>query len=181
MIRTFSFVFLCALLCGGCIHRNYAYQSPYRHAFVSPGMKFLGLPVAVQNAIRAQAGAAEILDIARYEMHDWTYYKVWFFREGSYPPLYIAQDGSVLNSDLTVSMRPPTETFQELAGHKFGTVSMADLPAEVVKTIKTQAPTFEIQRIEQTGDAFDRVYLIQFRGTNAPAAIRVHSSGKILE
>jgi hypothetical protein len=180
MIYGLSVPLLAALLCGGCVSRPLDYQSSYDNAFISPGMKFLGLPAAVQSTIRAQAGMAEILDIGRYETHDRTFYKVWFARSAVYPPLYIAPDGSVLNSDLTVSMQAPTETYAELAGHAFGTVSLANIPASVLKAIKVNAPTAEIRRIDEYDEKKTRVYEIQFRGPNAPDPIRVDDSGKIL-
>lgn len=169
---------LAAGLCS-CTHPS-TYQSPYHLSFVSPGMKFLSLPAAVQNTIRAQAGMAEIQNIGRYEIDDFTYYKVWFARSRIFPPMYIAPNGNLLNADLTVSMSVPAENYVELVGHGFGTVSLGDLPPAVVKTINARAAAFEIQRIEQVGTDEDRYYEIHFKGPNAPAPISVSVTGELL-
>lgn len=169
------------MLLSGCVHEDpYAYRTPYDEPLVSPGMKFLSLPGAVQNTIRAQAGVAEIDDINRHEAYQTPYYKVSFIRWRMYPPLYVAADGSVLNPDLTVAKYAPEENYAALAGHGGG-LTIGDLPSQVVNTIQARAKSQEISHIEQTTVNDRRIYEVYFKGEDKSVPLRIDQDGKIVE
>jgi hypothetical protein len=181
MARLFLILGAAVPLLAGCYHRHvqYSYQSPYNQPLVSPGLKFLSLPAAVQNSIRAQGGATEILDIGRYEVHGDTFYKIWFRRGGSFPPLYVARDGSILNSDLTVSISAPSESY-DIAGQGTG-LRLGDLPSEVVKTIQSRAKTQEIEKIQEALLDNKRIYEVHFKNSRDLPMIKVDQDGKVVE
>jgi hypothetical protein len=101
-------------LTGGCASHHEAApavrENPYTLPLVSPGTKFTALPPAVQNTIRAEAGAAEIDRIVTYAGQGKVVYGIYFKNREMNPPLYLAPDGSVLNLDLTVAKPAPLGT-----------------------------------------------------------------------
>src|SRR5438477_6419468 len=94
---------LLTLLLVGCVER---YEQPvvrpvratlsYDQPLVSPGAQFSGLPPAVQNTVRAQAGAAEIVALFKQTNADLLVYKFYFRNPEVNPPLIVSTDGSVL-------------------------------------------------------------------------------------
>ena len=79
------------------------YPIPYNKPLTSPGAKFSALPPAVKNSIRAEAGSAEIADIVKDNSSGEPVYIVYFANGKLMRPLFLAPDGSVLHSDLTVA------------------------------------------------------------------------------
>ena len=138
-----------ALVAGCAKHATYVQDSapvagektPYTAPLATAGAKFGALPAAVQNTVRCQVGTTQIYDI-RKESHDSrTYYKVSFVDSNSYPALLAAQDGSVLNPDLTVAVQAPQPLNPE--------IKLADLPQEVRKVLQDRPLTAEIVNINQ--------------------------------
>ena len=100
---------MAAFLVAGCVTHHHeaaevTYESAYLRPLASPGGKFGALPLAVQNTIRAEAGSAEIRDIATINRLGELSYEIYFRNEDILPPLLIAANGSVLNPDFSVAV-----------------------------------------------------------------------------
>ncbi len=128
---------------------------PYTVPLSTPGARFGALPVAVQNAVRSEAGTAEIIDARKESQDGRTYYKISFRASNTFPPLYVGPDGSVLNPDLTVAVPAPQQLNPE--------VKLADLPGEVRKVLQDKPFTLEIACINQESWGEHTVYVVSFK------------------
>src|SRR5215469_10124949 len=104
-----------ALLVGGCAPRPVA-ETSYTYPLTSPGAVFASLPPQVQNAARAETGSAEITNVMKLDLPNGLVYQISFQDPKEYPTLYIAQDGSVLDTNLTVAVGAPVEPASTLTG-----------------------------------------------------------------
>jgi len=148
------------------------YQHPYHVPLSTPGARFGGLPPVVQNAVRSEAGTAEIID-ARKEMREGrTFYKISFRDSGNFPPLYVGPDGSVLNPDLTVAVPAPQALNPE--------VKLADLPLEVRKVIQERPSGAEIACINQETWGDHTVYVVSFKEEAHRPKMYVIADGTVL-
>ena len=64
----------------------------------------------MQNTVRAQSGTVEITDILRNDTTGSPVYVFYFKNAELFPPLYVASDGSVLRSNLTVAVGATQES-----------------------------------------------------------------------
>ncbi len=179
------------VLAAGCIRAHYedteatppataaTYHNPYNMPFTSAGTKFAGLPPAVQNSIRAQAGAADLYDVTKLTNGTQVAYQVLFRNPGIYPPLYIAPDGSVLNPDFTVAKSAPADT--SVFGAFVAGVSISDLPAPVLKTIQKRAPTTEVDYIDKESRGDQVVFVVTFKDKVHYPRLYITSDGTILK
>src|SRR5688572_17387514 len=118
---------------------------PYHEPLLSPGTKFGGLPPAVQRSVRAQAGAAELYDVAKATTINGVVYEVMFRDPKLYPSLYLAPDGSVIAPDLlTVVVAADEDTIGPRSGGAVDGLRLSDLPSKVVATIQEKVPTAEV-------------------------------------
>ena len=156
-------------------------HNEYNRPFISPGAKFAGLPPAVQHTIRAQAGAAEILDIVKIPNDDKMVYKVLFVKEDIYPPLFLSPDGSVLNPDYTVAKAAPPDMFNLITGANVAGVSINDLPPAVMKVIQARAPKSEVDYIDKETRGDQTVYVVSFKDKKNYPRMHIAADGTVLK
>jgi len=143
-------------------------EYPYTKPLTSPGGKFGLLPLVVQNTVRSQAGASEVIDAVRDTSSGRVVYKIIFKNS---PTLYVAPDGSVLYPDLTVAMTP-------LLGVA---VKPANVPSHVMNVAMDHAPHGEIAVIykEHWGDRL--VYVFTFKDAAKYPRLDVAEDGTVLD
>lgn len=170
----------------GCAsHQNQAGTSSDRSSvaqeqgLVSPGSQFSGLPPAVQNTVRAKAGAAEIIALLRQTNGSLVLYKFYFRNPKMNPPLIVASDGSLLNPDLSVAVGAPSDSIGVGTGGLVAGLKLDDLPPNVVKTIQARAPKAEVASIqkEMRGDAV--VYVVSFKDQSQNPNLLINADGSV--
>lgn len=175
---------LFAALLAGCAGPQEASTSQYHYLYdeplVTPGTKFARLPLTVQHTIRAEAGMAQIEDIQKEVHAGRPIYRVTFNNYLSYPPLYIASDGSLLNPDLTVAVAAPPELASLLTAAPFARITLNDLPPPVIKTVQTRAPDAEIDTITKETRGTETTYVVAFKD-HKPARVFVSAQGVVLK
>lgn len=185
IMRTpFAGLLVLAALAAGCVNRAEVrpHGHPYHYALESPGTLFAGLPPAVQNTIRAQAGGEEITHIARDATGaDGTVYRIHFRNAAIFPPLYVAPDGSVLNPDLTIAVGAPRDTIGVAAtGPITGGLTLSDLPPDVVRTIQQHAPSSEVEYINRHTHEDRVTYEVGFKSDRYPI-LHLNADGSVVE
>jgi hypothetical protein len=156
------------------------YHSIYNYPLSSPGGKFTGLPPAVQNTVRAQAGAAELHDVVKDSSSGRTVYKIFFKNWELYPTLYVAPDGSVLNPDLTVAVAAPLDYIGIATTGPVIGIKPGDLPAAVMKSIQEHAPTKEISVINKETWNDKEVFIITFKDPAHNPNLYVYADGTVI-
>jgi len=141
---------------------------PYTKPLTSPGGKFGMLPPVVQNTVRAEAGAAEVLDAVRDTSSGRVVYKI-FFRNS--PTLYVAPDGSVLYPDLTVAATP-------LLGI---VVKPSKVPATVMNVVQQHVGNAEISLINKETWHNRTVYVFSFKEESKYPRMNVAEDGTLME
>src|SRR5690348_14238503 len=99
--------------------------------------KFNELPPAVQKTARAQDPKAEIVDVSNTTVNGANAYEIQFRGQNGTPKVVIAQDGTLLSSDLpkTAGVIDKLLTPTGATGTPF-----SSLPVAAQKTIQKQAP-----------------------------------------
>jgi hypothetical protein len=177
-MRTLWVVAIAAALCG-C-----AEESPvatYHRPLTSPGGKFARLPPAVQNTVRAEAGMTEITDISNEDDGGETIYKIRFRNSDIYPTLYVAADGSVLTSNLTVAVGATVDTIAASTGSAVSGIKMDDLPSNVVETIRHQAPTAEVDTLSRLTSEGEVFYNVTFKDPARHPKLLIRDNGRLVE
>lgn len=150
-----------AAILAGC-----AEQTPltdYDRPLTSPGGQFSRLSPVVQNSVRAQAGMAEIDRITKETSGGSTIY-VFHFRDTQvYPPLFVASDGSVLTSNLDVAVGVSADAIEASTGFGSNGIKLQDLPVLVVTTIRSQAPTAEVDVVQKLSTGNEVYYDVFFK------------------
>jgi hypothetical protein len=154
------------------------YTALYNKPLLSPGAQFSATPPAVQNTIRAEAGATGISSITKEFNGDHPYYRVDFISWG-FPPLYVAPDGSVLDPDLNVLIPAPIEKVSSATGSPLNTLMLGQLPPAVVRAIQLRAPDAEVANIEKDTHGDHTAYFITFKD-NRRAPLHLASDGTLL-
>jgi hypothetical protein len=170
-------VLLCG--CAGSSPDPLKARTPYVYPLNSPGGKFAGLPPAVQNTVRAQAGSEVIYDIHKDATSDPVVYEI-TFENKLLPPLLIASDGSVLNPDLTVAVGAAKENIGTLSGGAASGLKPSDLPPNVMKVAQERAPNTEIAFIHKEVSNDREVYSISFKDPARNPSLRIASDGTVL-
>jgi len=175
-MNTLWFVAIAAALCG-CAndYSGVTYQQP----LTSPGGIFATLPPAVQNSVRAEAGLAEIESINKEAAPG--VYEFRFKNSDIYPPLYVASDGSVLTSNLTVAVGASVDTIAASTGSAVSGLKMDDLPPNVVETIRHQAPTAEVQSVSRLTSEGDVFYNVTFKEPAHHPRLLIRDDGKLFQ
>jgi hypothetical protein len=177
-------VSLLIMFVAGCVRNRELPRAqepiPYGYALVSPGQKFGSLPPPAQNAVRAEAGAAEISDIARIPGTSVPTYKVYFRNYELYPPLYVDADGSILHPDLQVAMGAAQDTFGTLIGGGMSSLRLTELPATVQKVIQQRAPNVSVAHISKQTWGDRVVYIISFADEIHHPRLYVAADGTVL-
>lgn len=166
-----------AALCGCAEQPLVTYDQP----LTSPGGEFSKLPPAVQNSVRAEAGMAEIERINRNPNGPTAVYEIRFRNEASYPPLYLATDGSVLNPDLTVAVGASKDTIAASTGSEASGVKMSDLPNNVILTIRRQVPTGEVDSISRVTAEGLMYYSVTFKDPTRHQALMIRDDGHLMQ
>ena len=165
-----------AAILSGCASEDS--RMTYEQPLTSPGGVFATLPPAVQNSVRAEVGMAEISDISKeaapavYEFH--------FKNADVYPPLYVAADGSVLTSNLTVAVGASADTIAASTGSEASGLKLDDLPPNVVQTIRHQAPTSEVETITRITSEGDVFYNISFKDAARNHKLLIRENGTLV-
>jgi uncharacterized membrane protein YkoI len=123
----------------------------------SASSDFNSLPPAVQKTIRAQAPNGEIAGVSRTTTNGMNAYKVKFRMEGSTPTIIVAENGTLLSSELP---------------HQAGAAQ---------KTIKEKAPNAQIadiSRHEQNGRV---IYEVEFKDSGKNPSIKVAEDGTLVQ
>lgn len=171
------FIAIAAALCGCAEESPFTYQEP----LTSPGGEFARLPPAVQNSVRAEAGMAEIVRISTDNSGGSAIYQFQFRSPDVYPPLYVASDGSVLTSNLTVAVGASEDTIAASTGSEVSGIRMDDVPPNVVLTIRHQAPTAEVNSISRLTSNGDVFYSVSFKDPAHHAKILIRDNGKLVQ
>jgi len=167
---------LAAVLTGCVEDHPIAYNKP----LTSPGGIYSKLPPTVQNTVRAQAGTAEISRIVRNDSTGSPIYIFYFKSADLFPPLYVASDGSVLTSNLTVAVGASPETIEAATGSGVSGLRMGDLPPNVVDTVRHSAPTSVVNTITRLTSEGDIFYEITFEDPATHPGIIIRDDGHVL-
>jgi hypothetical protein len=171
-------------LLAGCASHPAAHpqaETEYQRPLFSIGQKFGGLPPAVQNTVRAEAGAAEVGDVNRETTPSGEPVYVITFRKSTvYQPLYVAADGSVLNRDYTLALSSSAGNIGVVTSGPQASLRMSDLPQEVIKRIQQQAPNAEIAHIGREATKDRVVYTIDFKDEAKNPRMHIGSDGTVL-
>ena len=173
-----EFVAIATALCG-CARP--APDTAYHQPLTSPGGEFATLPPAVQNSVRAEAGMAEIVDISKADEAGAAIYEIRFRNSDVYPPLYLASDGSVLDSNLTVSVGASRDTIAASTGSGVSGIKMDDLPSPVVETIRHQAPTAEVDTLSRLTSEGDIFYNVTFKDPRHHPKLLIRDNGRLVQ
>jgi hypothetical protein len=174
-IHTLWFVAIATALCGCADEQPMTYQQP----LTSPGGEFATLPPAVQNSVRAEAGMAEIQSISKEAAPH--IYEIRFRNSDVYPPLYVASDGSVLTSNLTVAVGASEDTIAASTGSEASGLKMDDLPQNVVQSIRHQAPTAEVDSISRITSENNVFYNVTFKDPAHHPKLLIREDGKLIQ
>jgi hypothetical protein len=180
MKHLFSWGISLALIVAGCAPHPAA-ETTYTYPLTSPGAMFAALPPQVQNAVRAEAGSAEITNVIRLDLARGPVYQISFLDPKEYPILYVAQDGSVLDTNLTVAVgaaRGPGGTATSTAASGLAT---RDLPPAVLNAVQESAPLATIAHISKETWGERVVYIISFTDPANHPKIYVASDGTVLK
>jgi len=173
--RSLWFVAIAVALCGCADETGMTYQQPLN----SPGGIFASLPPAVQNSVRAEAGTAEIATISKEVAPG--VYEFQFRNSGVYPPLYVAADGSVLTSNLTVAVGASEDSIAASTGNEASGLKMDELPPNVVLTIRHQAPTAEVSSISRLTSENQIFYNVRFKDPLHHPKLLIRDDGKFIQ
>lgn len=144
------------------------YQQRYQAPLRSPGTQFASLPPAVQHTVRAESGTADIDTIVKSTTVAGAVYEIHFMDYEMLPALYVANDGSVLNPDLTLFRGAPSDLSSVLTGSVVSGLALGELPPVVVKSIQQHAPAAEISSISKEARGDYVVYVIRFKNQMHP-------------
>lgn len=147
-------------------------QYPYNNPLSTPGARFGALPQVVQNTVRSEAGTGEIIDVRKEAKRGITYYKISFRNPTVYPPLYVGQDGSVLNPDLSVAVQIPQDTSVE--------VKLNDVPSSARKVIQDKSGAADIVSINQESWGEHTVFVVTYKDEAHNPKLYVLADGSLL-
>lgn len=153
----------------------------YDRPLTSPGGQFSLLPPAVQNSVRAQAGAAEIDAISTEKYQGSTIYKFHFKNTLVYPTLYVAPDGSVLTPDFRVAVGATAESIAVSTGAGSNGIKLDALPQNVVSTIRSQAPTAAVDTVYRTAYGSQTIYEVFFKDPAHNPNLLISEDGRVLK
>ena len=180
-MRRLHFLMVAGVLAvAGCVSDDsLSERNPYRYPLTSPGAQFAALSPPVQNAIRAEAGPAEIAEIHRDPISGRV--DVYFVNSAIFPTLHIAADGSVLGpGGELIAVGAPAEDIQRVTGGAAGSVLITDLPPAVSAALRQNAPGAEIERISREVWGNRPMYIITFKDTHAHPKLYILSDGTVV-
>jgi len=173
------------VFCPGCASRLDEHQrlaeNPYRQPLVSSGSQFGSLPPAVQNTVRAETGSAEIEGVAKTNAVGQRVYEIRFQNPELYPPMYVAQDGSVLNPDLSVAVGAPRDNSEVLTGAGAGGLKFEDLPGPAATVVRSYGPVDQIAAIDRQMWGNQLTYIVSFKDEVRYPKLYLASDGTVLK
>lgn len=171
-----------ALLWAGCrqpgARAASGFEYPYTNSVKSVGAAFAALPLPAKHTIRAHVGATEISGISELNVSGEKVYEVTFATSGLFPPLYVAEDGSLLNPDFTVAVGAAESPGGTETGGS-SKIALADLPEPVRKQLVTSSPKAVVSSIEKELWGNREVYLITLDDA-AKTRLYIESDGTVL-
>jgi hypothetical protein len=170
-------VSVAGILAGCATHsdQHAEYRSAFRKPLLSPGAQFGMLPPVVQHTVIAEAGAEVIWEVVKNTNSGQPVYIIFFENQDIYPPLYVAQDGSVLNPDLTVAVHAPEQT----TGAKL--VKLTDLPPRVLEVIHEQVSHSDVSAVYKATWGNRTVYIVTFKDESHYPKLYVDAEGTLLK
>jgi hypothetical protein len=156
-------------------------ETPYRQPLVSSGSQFASLPPAVQNAVRAETGSADLDGVARTNVQGKTVFEIRFQNPELYPRMYVAQDGSVLRPDLTVAVGAPRDNSEVITGAGAGGLKFEDLPRPAAAVIRSHAPVDQIASIDRQMWGNQLTYIVTFKDQVRYPKLYLASDGTVLK
>jgi len=184
MLKATLFLLMVGFLVAGCVThpeiKSAEKDTPYTFPLESPGAQFGALPPAVKNAVRAEAGAAEITEVVQLDHDGVPMYEVHFRNRDLFPPLYVAADGSVLRPDLSLAVGAPVDRFGVSSGGAVSGINFAELPPKVSKVLRERAPGAVMANIakETWGDRV--VYVISFTDPEHHPKLYLAADGTVM-
>jgi uncharacterized membrane protein YkoI len=144
------------------------------------------LPPAVQNTIRQHAPNALVADIDKETRTGQVVYEISFKDEGLNPKIHVAEDGTLIQSDLGAdqAVGSPETSVQVGVGRRDGPLvgtTLADLPAAVLSAIRERAPNAEVADIDKETRSGQVVYEISFKEEGKNPKMHVAEDGTIVE
>jgi hypothetical protein len=179
-MKMHSFWFV-AVACAFCGCASEPAVVDYQEPLTSPGGEFSKLPPTVQNSVRAEAGMAEIHDISKARIGPETVYEFRFMNQEEFPPLYVASDGSVLTSNLTVAVGASEDTIEASTGSGTSSIKMDDLPLKVVEMIRRSAPTAEVDSISRLTSSGEVFYDVSFKDPVHHPKLLIRDDGRLIK
>jgi len=161
--------------------------------------KFNSLPPAVQQAVRSHAPAAEIASVETKSRDHMTYYVIEFKEPGRNPKLTVAENGTVVTSDLERAMgsaraeigtnsgwfnrKEPDSTLGAPKGPtgRAAKIDLSALPIPVQKTLKSEAPNAVITDISRHDDNGRLVYEFAFEDQGKNPTMRIAEDGTVVQ
>lgn len=153
----------------------------YTEPLTSPGGKFTKLPPAVQNTVRAEAGAAEIDDIVKNTNSEPVVYEFHFVDSDVFPPLFVSPDGSVLTSNRDIAVGASEDSIVAATGGALSGLKLGDLPPEVVQTIHVKAPTAEVDHITKVNHGPNIFYEVRFKEETKYPKLLITEKGALVQ
>jgi uncharacterized membrane protein YkoI len=137
--------------------------------------KFNELPPAVQKTARAQNPNAEIVDVSDTTVNGNKAYEIQFRGQNGNPKVVIAQDGTLVNSELprTAGAIDKLLTPTGATGTPF-----SSLPLAAQKTIQKQAPNGQISSIARHDENGRAIYEISFKDLGS---MKVAEDGTVVQ
>jgi uncharacterized membrane protein YkoI len=148
-------------------------------------VKLSELPAAVQTAVKAQTGSAEIEDIDKEIRNGRVVYEVAFKRNGQHTELLVGADGTVLEGGGVSTPAPPGAIVSSVSKVKIPLagarkVPLDEVPLAVQNVIRTQAGQARIEDIDKGVLNGKTVYEAAFKKEGENIELRVAEDGNIL-
>ncbi len=139
---------------------------------------FNSLPRQVQKTVRAQAPNAEIASVSKLTTNGMNAFKVEFREKGANPSVVVAENGTLLNSELGKQAGAIDRLLTPTGAT--GTPFSA-LPQAVQKTIQARAPNAQVANISRHDENGRVIYEIEFKDQGKNPTMKVAEDGTIVQ
>jgi uncharacterized membrane protein YkoI len=160
-----------AMLLAGCYKNNVEQAS----------QEFNQLPVAVQQTTRTRMPNAEVAGVTKHNRNGVTVYEIKFRDDGRYPPLEVAEDGTVVKYEVGLARGGSMHTDRERPQRGGGVSDVTALPLPVQKAIRENTPPAEVSNIRRLEENNRVLYEVEFAGRGDNPRIRVSEDGTVLK
>jgi hypothetical protein len=160
---------------------------------------FNSLPPRVQQAVRAHAPDAEVASVDKKTRNGMDYYVIGFKEPGRNPKLTIAENGTIVTSDMekglgsagpesgtTTGSSKRNEPDNKVGAAKGTTgreanIDLSALPTPVQKTLKSQAPNGVIKGITRHEENGRMVYEFKFEDEGKNPTMQIAEDGTVVQ